>query len=125
MKNIVLLERDKLSAGTTWHSAGLVWRNQPSDLSIELLNYTRHLAHFVLEKETGLSTGYNENGGLFIANNKERLQEYQRLQTVTFFKLIFKLLFLADIHTQTLFFPKIALSYPVCILNNLICANLI
>ncbi|XP_066918580.1 sarcosine dehydrogenase, mitochondrial-like [Clytia hemisphaerica] len=82
MKNIVLLEKDKLSAGTTWHSAGLVWRNQPSDLSIELLNYTRHLAHFVLEKETGLSTGYNENGGLFIANNKERLQEYQRLQTL-------------------------------------------
>ena len=90
MKNIVLLEKDKLSAGTTWHSAGLVWRNQPSDLSIELLNYTRHLANFVLEKETGLSTGYNENGGLFIANNKERLQEYQRLQTVGFIFLFLK-----------------------------------
>lgn len=82
LTNVVLLEKDKLSAGTTWHSAGLVWRTQPSDLSVELLNYTRHLANFVIEEETGLSAGYRENGGMFIANNKTRLQEYQRLQTV-------------------------------------------
>lgn len=39
----VLLEKDKLTAGTTWHSAGLVWRLRPSDTDIELLNYTREL----------------------------------------------------------------------------------
>ena len=69
--------------GTTWHSAGLVWRLRPSDLDIELLNYTRVLARDVLEQETGLNPGYNENGGLFIANNKERLNEYERLMTVS------------------------------------------
>ena len=26
VRNAVLLERDQLTSGTTWHSAGLVWR---------------------------------------------------------------------------------------------------
>lgn len=82
MTNVVLLEKDQLTAGTTWHSAGLVWRLRPADLDLELCNYTRILARDVLEKETGQSAGYNENGGLFIANNKERLNEYERLMTV-------------------------------------------
>jgi len=82
MTNVVLLEKDQLTAGTTWHSAGLVWRLRPSDLDIELIDYTRHLARDVLENETGQSAGFNENGGLFIANTKERLDEYKRLMTI-------------------------------------------
>lgn len=82
VKNAVLLEKDQLTAGTTWHSAGLVWRLRPSDIEAELLNYTRDLGRDVLEKETGVAAGFNENGGLFIANNKERLDEYKRLMTV-------------------------------------------
>ncbi len=82
LKNVVLLEKNQLTAGTTWHSAGLVWRLRPSDVEVELLAHTRKLASDVLEKETDLSTGWIENGGLFIADNKERLNEYQRLMTV-------------------------------------------
>jgi len=29
--NAVLLEKDQLTAGTTWHSAGMLWRLRPSD----------------------------------------------------------------------------------------------
>ncbi len=83
VKNAVLIEKDQLSAGTTWHSAGLVWRLQPSDITVQLLNYTHNLGRSVLEEETGVSAGFTENGGLFIANNKERLDEYKRLMTVT------------------------------------------
>lgn len=83
IKNAVLLERDQLTSGTTWHSAGLVWRLRPSDVEVELLAATRVLARDVLEQETGLWAGWNENGGLFIANNKERLDEYKRLMTVS------------------------------------------
>lgn len=83
VKNAVLLERDQLTSGTTWHSAGLVWRLRPSDVEVELLAATRVLARDVLEQETGLWAGWNENGGLFIANNKERLDEYKRLMTVS------------------------------------------
>jgi len=70
--------------GTTWHSAGLVWRLRPSDQEIELIGHTRHLARDILEKETGVNPGWIENGGLFIANRKERLDEYKRLMTVCF-----------------------------------------
>ncbi|CAB4011210.1 Sarcosine dehydrogenase, mitochondrial, partial [Paramuricea clavata] len=82
LKNVVLLEKNQLTAGTTWHSAGLVWRLRPSDVDVELLAHTRKLSNDVLENETGLSTGWIENGGLFIADNKERLNEYQRLMTL-------------------------------------------
>ena len=84
INNAVLLERAQLTSGTTWHSAGLVWRLRPSDVEVELLACTRKLAKDVLEQETGLWSGWNENGGLFIANNKERLDEYKRLMTVSY-----------------------------------------
>ncbi|KAK2565778.1 Sarcosine dehydrogenase [Acropora cervicornis] len=82
INNAVLLERAQLTSGTTWHSAGLVWRLRPSDVEVELLAWTRKLAKDVLEQETGLWSGWNENGGMFIANNKERLDEYKRLMTL-------------------------------------------
>ena len=72
----VMVEKDQLTAGTTWHSAGLLWRLRPADTDIELIDHTRHLARNVLEQETGLSPGWIENGGLFIASNERRLDEY-------------------------------------------------
>ncbi|XP_070532336.1 sarcosine dehydrogenase, mitochondrial-like [Ptychodera flava] len=82
VKNAVLLERNHLTSGTTWHTAGLVWRLRPNDVDNEILNYSRHLFMNVLEEETGISTGWITNGGLFIASNKERLDEYKRLHTL-------------------------------------------
>uniref|UniRef100_UPI00398F1D0D sarcosine dehydrogenase, mitochondrial isoform X3 n=1 Tax=Pristiophorus japonicus TaxID=55135 RepID=UPI00398F1D0D len=80
--NVVLLERDKLTAGTTWHTAGLLWQLRPSDIEIELLSHTRQVVSKDLEAETGLHTGWIENGGLFIASNKQRLDEYKRLMSL-------------------------------------------
>ncbi|XP_071498557.1 sarcosine dehydrogenase, mitochondrial-like [Diadema antillarum] len=82
VKSAVLLEKDQLTAGTTWHTAGLVWRLRPADTDMELLNYMRHLVRNVLEEETGVVPGWIENGGLFIASNKERLDEYKRMGTL-------------------------------------------
>ncbi len=31
MTNVVLLERNRLTSGTTWHTAGLVWSLRPND----------------------------------------------------------------------------------------------
>jgi len=67
--------------GTTWHTAGLVWRLRPSDTEIQLLSHT-HQVLTNLEEETGIEPGWINNGGLFIANNKERLEEYKRLHTI-------------------------------------------
>ncbi|KAG8447493.1 hypothetical protein GDO86_014842 [Hymenochirus boettgeri] len=82
MKNVVLLERDRLTSGTTWHTAGLLWQLRPSDVEVELLAHTRNVVSRDLEQETGLHTGWIENGGLFIASNKQRLDEYKRLMSL-------------------------------------------
>ena len=79
--NTVLLEKDQLTAGTTWHTAGLVWRLRPNDVEIQLLSHMVNLVNS-LEEETGVNPGWINNGGIFIANNKERLDEYKRLGTI-------------------------------------------
>ncbi|MBN3318860.1 SARDH protein, partial [Atractosteus spatula] len=82
MTNVVLLERDRLTAGTTWHTAGLLWQLRPSDVEVELLAHTRQVVSCDLEQETGLHTGWIQNGGLFIASSKQRLDEYKRLMSL-------------------------------------------
>ena len=41
-----------------------------------------YIRFFPSEEETGIDPGWINNGGIFIANNKERLDEYQRLGTI-------------------------------------------
>jgi len=76
----VLLEAHQLTAGTTWHTAGMLWRLRPSDSDVQLQAYTREMC-IKLEEETEVNS-WTENGGLFIACNKERLDEYKRLSTM-------------------------------------------
>lgn len=61
---------------------GLLWQLRPSDVEVELLAHTRRVVSHDLEKETGLHTGWIQNGGLFIASNRQRLDEYKRLMSV-------------------------------------------
>jgi len=76
----VLLERAQLTAGTTWHTAGLLWRLRPNDVDIQLLANSRRMLQG-LEEETDLDPGWIQNGGIFIAHNETRLDEYRRLAT--------------------------------------------
>jgi glycine cleavage system T protein len=75
--DIVLLERDQLTSGTTWHAAGLI---TGAGMSCETLlwaqQYTRKL-YENLEAETGLSTGFKRIGHLHLATNETR-REIQR-----------------------------------------------
>nr|XP_011722973.1 sarcosine dehydrogenase, mitochondrial isoform X2 [Macaca nemestrina] len=82
MSGAVLLERERLTSGTTWHTAGLLWQLRPSDVEVELLAHTRRVVSRELEEETGLHTGWIQNGGLFIASNRQRLDEYKRLMSL-------------------------------------------
>ncbi|NXE23401.1 SARDH protein, partial [Ardeotis kori] len=61
---------------------GLLWQLRPSDVEVELLAHTRDVVSQELPAETGLHTGWVENGGLFIASNKQRLDEYKRLMSL-------------------------------------------
>src|SRR6266498_257177 len=66
-KDVVLLERDRLTSGTTWHAAGLmVTFGSLSETSTELRRYTRDL-YARLEAETGLATGLKQVGFIELA----------------------------------------------------------
>ncbi len=75
----VLLERDRLTSGTTWHAAGLmVCFGSSSETSTTMRTYTRDL-YSRLEAETGLSTGFNPVGFIELATDADRLEEYRRV----------------------------------------------
>src|SRR5580704_11697672 len=78
-KDVVLLERDRLTSGTTWHAAGLVVTfGSTSETSTEMRKYTRDL-YARLEEETGLATGFVPTGFIEIATDEDRLEEYRRI----------------------------------------------
>ena len=79
-KDTVLLERDQLTSGTTWHAAGLVGQLGASSTITRLRKYSLNL-YKELEKKTGLSTGLKQNGAITVASTPERLQELLRQAT--------------------------------------------
>ncbi|MBK8739475.1 MAG: GcvT family protein [Betaproteobacteria bacterium] len=79
-KDVVLLERNKLTSGSTWHAAGLVGQLRTSANITQLLKYSVEL-YGALEAETGQATGWKMNGGLRLACNAERLTEIRRQAT--------------------------------------------
>ena len=73
-KDIVLLERDRLTSGTTWHAAGLmVTFGSTSETSTEMRKYTRDL-YARLEAETGQATGFAPIGFIEVAADQDRLR---------------------------------------------------
>ena len=79
-KDTVLLERDVLTSGTTWHAAGLIGQLGSSATITKLRNYSLNL-YKKLEEETGLSTGLKQNGSLTVATTLDRLEELKRQLT--------------------------------------------
>ena len=79
-KDTVLLERDVLTSGTTWHAAGLIGQLGSSATITKLRNYSLNL-YKRLEEETGLSTGLKQNGSLTVATTLDRLEELKRQLT--------------------------------------------
>ena len=78
-KDVVVLERDRLTSGTTWHAAGLVVTfGSTSETSTWMRTYTRDL-YSRLEAETGLSTGFKPVGFIELATNEDRLEEFRRV----------------------------------------------
>jgi glycine cleavage system aminomethyltransferase T/glycine/D-amino acid oxidase-like deaminating enzyme len=79
VRDVLLLERDRLTSGTTWHAAGLIVRfGSLSETSTEMRKYTRDL-YARLEQETGQSTGFKPVGFIELATEADRLEEYRRV----------------------------------------------
>ena len=74
----VLLERRQLTAGTTWHAAGLITSaGMATETLLWMSRYTRDLCT-TLEGETGQATGFRPIGHLHLATTPQRLETLRR-----------------------------------------------
>ncbi|HEY5424097.1 MAG TPA: FAD-dependent oxidoreductase [Ilumatobacteraceae bacterium] len=75
--DVVLLERNQLTSGTTWHAAGLITTARPTSGMRQVVK--RAIEVFKsLEADTGLSTGWEPTGTLHLATNADRWEELKR-----------------------------------------------
>ena len=78
--DVLLIEQNQLTSGSTWHAAGLVGQLRNSASITQVLR--RSVALYErLEAETGLATGWKMTGCLRLATNADRLLEFKRLAT--------------------------------------------
>lgn len=75
--DIVLVDRDQLTSGSTFHSAGLVGQLRSSVTLTKMMMYGAELYRHLAE-ETGHDVGWHEVGSLRLASTPERLEELSR-----------------------------------------------
>jgi dimethylglycine dehydrogenase len=71
----MLLERDELTSGSTWHAAGLLPYFNMSYATTHIHDYSIKF-YKTLEAETGLNAGFSVVGNLRMAQTQERMDEY-------------------------------------------------
>ena len=81
VSDVVVLERKKLTSGTTWHAAGLVAQLRASQNMTRLARYSVEL-FADLARQTGQETGYQTTGSMTVALHAERLEELKRQATM-------------------------------------------
>ena len=81
MNDVLLLERNQLSSGTSWHAAGIVGPLRASFNLTRLASYACELFP-ALEAQTGQSTGFRQTGGYWLAREPARMQELKRIAAI-------------------------------------------
>ena len=81
MSDTILLERNKLTSGTTWHSAAQVRAIRHSQNLTRMIQYSVDL-YSQLEKETGQNVGWIQKGSLSIATSPDRLIHVKRQEAL-------------------------------------------
>ncbi|MDE2304590.1 MAG: GcvT family protein [Gammaproteobacteria bacterium] len=72
-KDVVLIERDQLTSGSTWHAAGGFHTLNGDPNVAKLQGYTIGL-YDELERISGQSCGLHRSGGLLLADTRERME---------------------------------------------------
>lgn len=72
--DVVMLERDELTSGSTWHAAGLLPYFNMSYAVSHIHDYSIR-TYEDLEAETGLSVGFKRVGNLRMAQTRDRMDE--------------------------------------------------
>ncbi|XP_033120611.1 dimethylglycine dehydrogenase, mitochondrial-like [Anneissia japonica] len=75
MKDVVLLEKTELTAGSTWHAAGLATYYHPG-INLKNIHYYSIQLFSQLKEETGQEVGFHTPGSLRVAMTPERCDEF-------------------------------------------------
>jgi len=78
----VLIERDVLTSGTTWHAAGMISQLGNSPQITKLRKYSTEF-YKEIKNITGEDSSFRETGTINIATNKARFQEYLRQKSMS------------------------------------------
>ena len=78
--DVMLLERDELTSGSTWHAAGLLPYFNMSYATTHIHDYSIKF-YKTLEEETGLNAGFFVVGNLRMAQSPERMDEFRLYAT--------------------------------------------
>ena len=73
--DVVLMERDELTSGSTWHAAGLLPYFNMGYATSHIHDHSIKL-YKTLEDETGLNPGFSVVGNLRMAQTRDRMDEY-------------------------------------------------
>ncbi len=79
--DVMLLERDELTSGSTWHAAGLLPLFNMSYATTHIHKYSVDF-YKQLEEETGLNAGFAVVGNLRMAQTQERMDEYMLYSSI-------------------------------------------
>ena len=79
--DVLLIERNRLTSGTSWHAAGIVGPLRAS-MNATRLAMVANEVFPALERETGQGTGYRRTGGFWLARTEDRLVELRRIAAV-------------------------------------------
>ncbi|XP_059214556.1 dimethylglycine dehydrogenase, mitochondrial [Centropristis striata] len=82
LKDVVLLEKSELTAGSTWHAAGLTTYYHPG-INLKKVHYDSIKLYERLEAETGQAVGFHNPGSVRIASTAARVDEMKYQMTRT------------------------------------------
>uniref|UniRef100_A0A8C5F1I9 Dimethylglycine dehydrogenase, mitochondrial n=1 Tax=Gopherus evgoodei TaxID=1825980 RepID=A0A8C5F1I9_9SAUR len=80
MKDVILLEKSELTAGSTWHAAGLTTYFHPG-INLKKIHYYSIKLYEKLEEETGQAVGFHQPGSIRIASTPTRVDEFKYQMT--------------------------------------------
>ena len=79
-RDVVLLEKNELTAGSTWHAAGLCTHFAHNATVMEMRAASVRLYRDILPAETGESAGFHPCGALRVTRSAERMAEFRHVQ---------------------------------------------
>jgi 4-methylaminobutanoate oxidase (formaldehyde-forming) len=77
VRDVVLVEQNKLAGGTSWHAAGMVGRLRVSS-SMMRINQDSADLYAKLKEITGHDIGWRMVGSLLLARNRDRVVQFRR-----------------------------------------------